>query len=261
MNRPIPSNVWLGVTVECRAVKGRIGHLVEFVKNRRKGENTQMVSHDKLMERFKQFHPELVYGAKFSGFYEIPRLYKVDFIPQGIVSFEKRQKADKNQWLHFYTYDEKFECVWNEPEKYLNDIKEFEGVITPDFTVFRDFPFAFQIYNVYRGRALGHWWQSHGLKVIPNVRWGNKKTFGFAFEGIQKGGTVSVGSFGGITIPSNRSFFFKGFDEMLKRIQPNNIVIYGPLTDRLQSLCLSAGVRIVHFDCQYKVSHDKAKNV
>ncbi|MDR0621261.1 MAG: phage Gp37/Gp68 family protein [Deltaproteobacteria bacterium] len=26
-NRPIPSNVWLGVTVECRAAKGRIGHL------------------------------------------------------------------------------------------------------------------------------------------------------------------------------------------------------------------------------------------
>ena len=218
-----------------------------------------MDKHEKMMERLRQYHPELVYGARFDGFYELPGLYKVDFIPQGMVSFEKRHNADKNQWLHFYTYDEKFECVWNEPEKYLDAIKEFEGVITPDFSVYRDFPMAFQLYNVYRSRALGHWWQSHGLKVIPNVRWGGKKTFGFAFEGIQKGSTVSVGSLGGVKDPTNRLFFLNGFDEMLKSIQPCNVVIYGPLTDKLRSLCLSAGARIVHFDCQYKVSHDKAK--
>ena len=187
----------------------------------------------------------------------MPALRKVNFAPQRLIAFEKRQRADKNQWLHFYTYDERFECVWNNPKKYLEVVNKFEGVITPDFTIFRDFPIVIQAYNTYRNRALGRWWQSNGLNVIPNVRWGDERTFEFAFEGIMEGSTVAVGSLGAFKDPLNRQYFLNGFDEMLKRIIPNTVVIYGPAPMSLQSRCIHAGVKIIHFDCQLKISLEK----
>jgi len=57
-------------------------------------------------------------------------------------------------------------------------------------------PLAMQLWNAYRNRAVGYWLQSEGIKIVPNVRWGDERTYNFAFDGVPCGGTVAVSSHG-----------------------------------------------------------------
>ena len=52
-------------------------------------------------------------------------------------------------------------------------------------------------------RAVGCYLQSHGVYVIPNVRWGDERSYTtvelpekFAFLGVPKNSIVSIGTYG-----------------------------------------------------------------
>ena len=53
-----------------------------------------------------------------------------------------------NQYhLSFYIDDYQFERIWNEPVKSLFLLKNFKGLIGPDFSMYRDWPTILNIYN------------------------------------------------------------------------------------------------------------------
>ena len=70
------------------------------------------------------------------------------------------------------------------------------------------------------------------------------------FYGIEKHSILAVGSHGLIKHPENRSIFINGFKEMLRRVEPSTLVIYGPYTDVMKKLCDTNGVEVIHFDCE-----------
>ncbi len=90
--------------------------------------------------------------------------------PIKLVAFSKAiSSKEVDSWIHFYEDDNAFERIWNTPNKYLLIIKRFKGVITPDFSVYRDMPLVMQHWNIYRSRAIGYWLQENGVPVIPNI--------------------------------------------------------------------------------------------
>ena len=105
---------------------------------------------------------------------------------------------DFDQWVHFYEYDYKFAAIWNNPCKYHSNLKKFRGVITPDFSLYRDMPLVMQQWNTYRGKALGHWRQSMGMNVLPNVRFADERSFSFCCDGVPKRSIICIGSHGNI---------------------------------------------------------------
>lgn len=70
---------------------------------------------------------------------------------------------------------------------------------------------------------------SKDIKVIPTVNWGLENTFDFCFNGIEKGGTVTVSTY---MVNEHghhkdqKDFFLKGYNEMLKRIEPELVICY-----------------------------------
>ena len=67
------------------------------------------------------------------------------------------------------------------------------------------------------------------IKVIPTVSWGLENTFDFCFNGIEKGSTVAVSTYMVSEHGSHKDqkeFFLKGYNEMLKRIEPELIICY-----------------------------------
>lgn len=74
-------------------------------------------------------------------------------------------------------------------------------------SLYRDMPLVMQAWNTYRGKALGHWWQSNGLTVLPNVRTGDERTYNFSCSGIKPGGTACVGSYGCLRFSKERNCF------------------------------------------------------
>ena len=154
-------------------------------------------------------------------------LQKSTYTTQQAIPFEKGLRSrNKNQWIHFYSHDRNFECLWRTPERYLSALQSFQGVITPDYSLYREMPLAMQIWNTYRNRAIAFWMQKNNIPIIPNIRWSDERTYSFAFEGIPRNSVVAVSACGCIRKPLDRLYFKKGLTEMITVLQPSAIVAY-----------------------------------
>lgn len=163
-----------------------------------------------------------------TGFYQMPIIQKEDFIPNDLIGFNyAKTSKNKNTGIHFYIDDYQFERVWNKPSEYIEILRKYECILSPDFSLYMDMPMAMKIWNVYRSRFIGQYYQSKGIKVIPTVSWGEKATFDFCFEGIEQGGTVSISTIGIKQNPEALQIWRDGVDELIKRIRPSTILIYG----------------------------------
>ena len=73
-------------------------------------------------------------------------------------------------------------------------------------------PKAIQLFNVFRNRWVGAYWQSKGITVIPTVSWSDTASYEFCFDGIENGSIVAVGMIG---CKRNKTAFMRGFDAMV----------------------------------------------
>ncbi len=132
--------------------------------------------------------------------------------------------VNKSKGVHFYIDDYRMEGLYYNPTKSLHRIAQYKFLITPDYSLYKDMPKAIQLFNVFRSRWCGAYWQSKGLLVVPNVSWSDSSTFDFCFDGIEKGSIVSVGMIG---CKHNKTAFMRGYNEMLLRIKPTAILCFG----------------------------------
>ena len=196
------------------------------------------------------FKAWLVEDAQFDGEYEFPIIGDSGKIPERVIPFDKAVgNKDYDQWVHFYIHDREFERIWNHPNKYLEILKRYEGVITPDFSLYRDMPLSMQIWNTYRNRAVGYWLKKNGVPIIPNFSWGDERTYEFCFDGIEKHSIVAVGTHGTAKRKLDRYYLEQALDKLLERIEPRHIVIYGAVYNKLADMISGAKVPYSQFGC------------
>lgn len=204
------------------------------------------------------FHAFLVKNAIYESYLEIPCLKLETSKPKQLISFSKAVGGNQvDSWIHFYEDDVAFERIWNNPKKYLPILKRFSGVITLDFSIYRDMPLVMQYWNVYRSRAIGHWLQENGISVIPNVRFGDDRTFNVACAGIKEHTTIAIGSHGCLKRVVDREFFVNGLKFIINELQPTTIVIYGAAPDKIFSQYRDMGIEIIQFDSEFMKSRKK----
>ncbi|MBQ7501241.1 DUF4417 domain-containing protein [bacterium] len=189
------------------------------------------------------FNPEFVEGAKFDGILEMPCIEKPSeiIIPKRVIPFSKiSQSGDHSEFVTFYEYDIEFSDILKNPEKYYELIKTFAGIVTLDNSLYRDMPLQAQMSNTYRNRAVGYYYQKRGVYVIPNIRWGDERSYTtkilpekFAFLGIPKHSIVSIGTYGGIRSREDKYFFKHGLKAMLEELLPEVVLVYGAMPDSI----------------------------
>ncbi|MCQ2439021.1 MAG: DUF4417 domain-containing protein [Oscillospiraceae bacterium] len=180
-------------------------------------------------------------------------------MPERVIAFSKAVSGtDYDQWVHFYEDDVFFERLWNNPKRYLPILKKYQGVITPDFSLYRDMPLVMQQWNTYRSRAIGHWLQENGIPVIANVRWGDHRTYDLCCAGVPKNGIIAVGSHGCIRLVREREYFKRGLAYVVKTLAPKIIIVYGTAPDVIFDEYRKAGIQILQFDSSYMVAHREA---
>lgn len=195
------------------------------------------------------FHVDLLEGARFDGEFDYPVIERTDSVPNAVLPFDKAIAAkDHDQWVHFFIDDKAFMRLWRNPWRYLPILSRFRGCIAPDFSIIWRNPFFLQVESVGRSRMVGSWLQRAGVDIIPLVRWGLPETYRFAFDAVAPGGTVAVGTLGCTKNPTARKVFADGMPELLRRVEPKTIVVYGPLHEDMLTPALEAGVRIAHFE-------------
>jgi len=167
-----------------------------------------------------------------SDFWQMPIIKNDNFIPSKLIGFNyAKTSKEKNVGIHFYLDDYQFERLWNRPEDYVNILKQYECILSPDFSLYMDMPMPMKIWNIYRSRLIGQYYQNQGIKVIPTLSWAEEETFQFCFEGIPQGSIVSISTIGVKKNKEALKIWKQGVDELIKRIKPSTILIYGGKLD------------------------------
>ena len=194
-------------------------------------------------------------------------------LPEEVITWEeakniyKKQLRLKNEnfthkaFVCFYMDDYKFDGsrgIWHDSAHALKVIRHFGGVITPDFSTYQDFPEPLKIYNTYRMRVFGYWLVDNDVKVIPNVRWGDKRSYDFCCNGVGTNGTIAIGSHGCIKLLTDRPFFEEGLKHIVHQLHPKTIIVYGAAPDKIFDAYRKMGISIVQFDSVFMSSHRKA---
>lgn len=217
---------------------------------------------EKFDRNYDVFHADLVGNADYDGYIELPVIRTSNLIPNRVVTFSKAMSKawrDFDCWVMFYEHDVKFERLWNDPNKYLKKLKRFNGVISPDFSLYRNMPLVMQMWNTYRGRALASWLQNNGIEVIPNVRWGDARTYDFCFDGIEKGKTAAVSTHGCIKRREDRAYFKAGLAQLVKRKAPKTMIVYGAAPDAIFKEYKDLGIDMISFESEFSKSRRQVK--
>ena len=170
------------------------------------------------------------------GDYDIPNIFptsseEVDIKNCISFNYAKTCKAPESCGIHFFLDDYQFNRLWNKPDKYLDMLKKFKFVCSPDFSTYVDFPKVIQIYNHYRKHWLAAYWQQNDITVIPTISWSDTSSFEWCFDGEPVGGIVAVSSTGTQMNAKARQLFLDGYNEMLSRLTPECILFYGIIPD------------------------------
>lgn len=181
----------------------------------------------------KGYNLDLIdYDELTNDFWQMPIIKNDNFIPTDLIGFNYAKTSDdKSVGIHFYVDDYQFERIWNAPEKYTDILSEYDCILSPDFSLYMDMPMPMKIWNVYRSRQIGNYYQSKGLRVIPTISWAEAETFEFCFKGIPKGSIVSVSTIGVKRDTDALDIWTSGMSEMLLQIEPSAILIYGGKLD------------------------------
>lgn len=153
---------------------------------------------------------------------------KIDFIP---FNFARTEKLPDTKGIHFFIDDYQFARLWNWPNDYILLLQKFCCVCAPDFSTYTDMPMAMQIYNHYRKHWLAAYWQAHGIKVIPTISWSTPESFEWCFDGEPTHSIVAISSVGTQNSNESKQAFLIGFHEMVRRLQPAEIIFYGPVPE------------------------------
>ena len=174
------------------------------------------------------------------GNYDIPMIqpkvadYAINtkWIPFNYVSSYKGIPA--NIGVHFFIHDYQFRRIWNTPDSYIERLKKFRYVCSPEFSVYNNMPRAMQIYNHYRKHWLGAYLQHKGVNIIPTITWGLPQTFSFVFDGEPVGTIVAISGVGCTGTNDERDIFFMGYEAMKERLRPSVILFNGSIPDEIK---------------------------
>lgn len=207
----------------------------------------------------REFSPELV------GRYDVPKIPAVRFKnleKQHLIGFNyctnpKNMIDREDELVHFYLPDQYIEQVWNNPDYYSTILGQYKAIIQPDFSQYTTMPRAMRIWNYYRNMWLAAYFTSLGIRVIPSAQWSDEESFEYCFDGMPKNSCICVSTVGCIQSPRVRVLFNEGLSELIKRLEPSQLILYGVIDDDIKRRV--DGIPYVHQESEMKVRIDKYK--
>lgn len=187
---------------------------------------------EKLLKKLKLVRNEF----KTVGKYGMPLIKKqgIDLDKIELWNYTKTKLDDEennHKTIHFFTYDWLFENVYEKPETTLEKLDQYYALLTPEYSLYWDMPKALQIYNTFKNRWCGAYWQKNGKIVIPTICCAGDESYDFCFDGIEQGSVVAVSTY---CREEYKKEFMKSYNKMLEIVKPSGIICYGTPFDEMK---------------------------
>ena len=116
--------------------------------------------------------------------------------------------------------------------EYLEVLRRYQAVCSADFSMYSNWSDPTNVFNAQRNRMIGHVFQKEGLNVIPTRSWSGKRTYQYAFLGVEPGGTYAISCIG--CNDNNKYRREKSLDDyrdavkcITEKLSPIRLLVYG----------------------------------
>ena len=166
-----------------------------------------------------------------SGKYDIPVLAPVKELPPirewigfnyVLSDIDPAGKA-----VHFFIDDYQFERIWNDPDRYVEKLRQYVCVATPDFSPYADMPLACQLFNHYRKHWVGAYLQANGITVVPTIRASrDERSLEWYLDGEPVGGICLISAMW-TKDKDSLDYFRREYSGMMEKLKPEKVFVYG----------------------------------
>jgi hypothetical protein len=172
------------------------------------------------------------------GKYDIPEIAPVYELPEikEWIGFNYVLSDDEPEGkaVHFFIDDYQFERIWNNPNRYVEKLRRYAAVCSPDFSPYGDMPLATQIFNHYRKHWVAKYFQDRGVNIIPTIRSStDERSLEFYLDGEPKGGIVIISSMW-TNKEETLEIFKKEYQKMYETLKPKKVFLYGRMIEGLE---------------------------
>ena len=156
---------------------------------------------------------------------------------------------DKDYFIHFYIQDYLFNRIWNNPQRYIDVLKEYKGIVMPDFSLYTDMPEPLQRFNHYRNLWFARMCQMQGITVIPSLNWSTKDSLEWCLDGVPTNSVIMLSAVGSIKNPEVFDNFIYCAKYAEERLTPIHILLRCPEKsyEKIKSF-VNTTCSFVHYD-------------
>mgnify|MGYP003148242659 FL=1 len=168
--------------------------------------------------------------------------------------------------LGFFTEDYRFENSWTSKVAFAQKLmdEDWVAVCLPDFSIYAEEPFAVQLYNLYRSRWLGRFWQELGIHVIPLIQAGGDQLANELYlETIPKEAPLVAMQFRTVNRRTKGKKEWARVQELIEDtievIKPQSFILYGGIELRKRLGKLPTGTNYIFLDSYMTKRRHKMK--
>ena len=186
----------------------------------------------------KNFGLEYCSSALFCGHYGIPLIkkYTDDWPKRFITLSEMKLVGTRDLGITTFDYDYVLESLVSNPSAYVESLSTYKCICEPDLSINVGEPLAVAVANSFRSHSTSYYLQQQGCGVIYTVKWSTPNTYDVCFSGYEKGGAAIVSTIGVTRDERSRMYFARGFREMLNRLSPDSVGLYGDRQEWIDDL-------------------------
>lgn len=184
--------------------------------------------------------------------------------PKEIIQWDRRRDVvdPKNTGMCFYCCDPTFQPILGNPKAYTDKLQQYATVVGLDASPFDNMPLVVQKSQIFLNLAITFYFGKQGIRIIPNVRLGSMATLP-SLDAYPKHTLIAIGTHGFTRNKNNRTIFAEQIKEIVNRVEPSGILVYGPASDELFGYAKSKGVSIYQYDSytMKQNANDKARRL